>query len=264
VPDQKPDPSPASQPISAPLNLQASPTEHVSIPEPFAQSPEQLQEPKTMLDVHPAHHAATTWRDFFIHIATIVLGLLIAIGLEQTVERIHQHYELRETREALEQERKANEKDWSGNESDWREVFVALKNNLTVLEYIRQHPGVPQTALPGELRWDQGPLIWKHAVWDAAQQKGVVQLMPLEEANAYEQYYSLMTMMSQQSLEAWDAINDAARFNLLDPDPTHLSPQQLDRVIQLTLTALEKHVLFGYSFGRFAHEKPKSRPHQNL
>ena len=24
-----------------------------------------------MLDVHPAHHAASTWRDFFIHIATI-------------------------------------------------------------------------------------------------------------------------------------------------------------------------------------------------
>lgn len=41
-----------------------------------------------MLDVHPAHHAASTWRDFFIHIVTIVIGLLIAIGLEQTVEHI--------------------------------------------------------------------------------------------------------------------------------------------------------------------------------
>ena len=39
------------------------------------------QEPAPMLDVHPPHHAATTWRDFFIHIATIVLGL------EQTIER---------------------------------------------------------------------------------------------------------------------------------------------------------------------------------
>jgi hypothetical protein len=213
-----------------------------------------------MLDVHPAHHAASTWRDFFIHIITIVIGLLIAIGLEQTVERIHQHYELRETREALEQERKANEKDWASNESDWRTVFVELKNNLTVLEYIRQHPGVPQTALPGELKWDQGPLGWKHAVWDAAQQKGVVQRMPLEEANAYQRYYSHMTLMSQQSLETWDAINDAARFDLLDPDPTHLSPQQLDRVIQLTLTALAKHVLFGYSFGLYAHRYPNS-PH---
>ena len=42
-----------------------------------------------MLDVHPPHHAASTWRDFFIHIATIVIGLLIAVALEQTVEFIH-------------------------------------------------------------------------------------------------------------------------------------------------------------------------------
>ena len=42
-----------------------------------------------MLDIHPPHHAATTSRDFFIHIATITIGLFIAIGLEQTVEAIH-------------------------------------------------------------------------------------------------------------------------------------------------------------------------------
>jgi hypothetical protein len=29
-------------------------------------------EPTPMLDVHPAHHPASTWRDFFIHIITIV------------------------------------------------------------------------------------------------------------------------------------------------------------------------------------------------
>jgi hypothetical protein len=39
-----------------------------------------------MLDVHPPHQAIHGWRDFFIHIATIVVGLLIAVALEQTVE----------------------------------------------------------------------------------------------------------------------------------------------------------------------------------
>lgn len=28
-----------------------------------------------MLDVHPPHEATHTWTDFFIHIATIVVGL---------------------------------------------------------------------------------------------------------------------------------------------------------------------------------------------
>ena len=39
-----------------------------------------------MLDVHPPQSATHTWKDFFIHIATICIGLLIAVGLEQTVE----------------------------------------------------------------------------------------------------------------------------------------------------------------------------------
>src|SRR5882757_6824641 len=76
------------------------------IPLPPANTPElpaasPNEEPAPMLDVHPAHHAASTWRDFFVHIATIVLGLLIAIGLEQTVEYFHHQHQLRELAHGL-------------------------------------------------------------------------------------------------------------------------------------------------------------------
>jgi hypothetical protein len=52
-----------------------------------------------MLDVHPPHAPTHTWKDFFIHIATIVVGLLIAIGLEQTVEHFHERHQLHELRQ---------------------------------------------------------------------------------------------------------------------------------------------------------------------
>jgi hypothetical protein len=52
-----------------------------------------------MIDIHPAHHAATTRRDFFVHLSTVVLGILIAIGLEQTVEYFHRRDQLHELRE---------------------------------------------------------------------------------------------------------------------------------------------------------------------
>ena len=54
-----------------------------------------------MLDVHPLHAAAHLWKDFLVHIATISVGLLIAIGLEQTVEWLHHRHQLREVREQL-------------------------------------------------------------------------------------------------------------------------------------------------------------------
>ena len=213
-----------------------------------------------MLDVHPAHHPIRAWRDFFVHIATIVVGLLIAVGLEQLVEHVHQRYELRETREALEREAESNRENLSEDERNWFVTFARLKNNLTVLEYARQHPNVRQTELPGELRWRQAPFLWNHAVWDAAEKNGVVHLMPLEEANRHEEFYGLMNVLSEQSLHDWDAINDAHRFDLTDPDPTHLSPERMDEVIRMTEIATEKHVQFGDSFGRYASEFPKM-PH---
>jgi hypothetical protein len=62
-----------------------------------------------MLDVHPPHEAAHTWRDFFIHIATIVVGLCIAIGLEQTVELFHHHSEVRQMESDLRHEDHENQ-----------------------------------------------------------------------------------------------------------------------------------------------------------
>jgi len=57
-----------------------------------------------MLDVHAPHTSTHTLRDFLIHIATISVGLLIAIGLEQGVEAIHRHHERDQLRAALNRE----------------------------------------------------------------------------------------------------------------------------------------------------------------
>jgi hypothetical protein len=210
-----------------------------------------------MHEVHPPHQTAYSWRDFFVHIATIVLGLLIAVGLEQMVERIHEHYELRMAREALDREFQSNRAKLADDERNWLGDLATLKNNLLVLNYIRHHPGTPQAALPGDLQWHQSAFRWDHAVWDTAESKGIVRLMSLREANRNQAFYRLMTLMSAQSLNDWDAINVAHHFDLSDSDPTHLSPQQLNETIQLTEIALAKHVEFGYSFGRYANEFPE-------
>jgi hypothetical protein len=46
-----------------------------------------------MLDVHAPHESIHTWKGFVIHIATITIGLLIAIGLEQLVEYFHHRHQ---------------------------------------------------------------------------------------------------------------------------------------------------------------------------
>jgi hypothetical protein len=54
-----------------------------------------------MLEVHASNETVRTWKDFFVHIAAISVGLLIAVGLEQSVETLHRGHERAALREDL-------------------------------------------------------------------------------------------------------------------------------------------------------------------
>src|ERR1700710_1619823 len=60
------------------------------------------------MEVHPPHHPLHSWTDFFIHIATITVGLLIAIGLEQSVEALHHRHQRHQLEEDLHDEGERN------------------------------------------------------------------------------------------------------------------------------------------------------------
>ena len=96
-----------------------------------------------MLDVHPIHAPVGGWRDFFIHIATIVVGLCIAVAIQQAVEHVHNRYQIAETRQALRLEREDNYKTLVANTTAWRWGITELQNNLLVFQYLQQHPGTP-------------------------------------------------------------------------------------------------------------------------
>lgn len=61
-----------------------------------------------MLEPHAPHGAVHTWKDVFIHIGIIAVGLLIAIGLEQTVVFLHDWHHAQKLEESLRQESLAN------------------------------------------------------------------------------------------------------------------------------------------------------------
>lgn len=52
------------------------------------------------MDIHKPK-AAHSWREFLIEIGTIVCGILIALGLDQTVEWLHWRQEVREAKAAI-------------------------------------------------------------------------------------------------------------------------------------------------------------------
>jgi hypothetical protein len=98
-----------------------------------------------MLDVHAPHETVHTWKDFFIHIATITLGLLIAIGLEQTIEYLHHRRQLQEARHELSAELTDNRRVAAINAEELRKVHARLAGDMALLR-ASQSAHTPLTA----------------------------------------------------------------------------------------------------------------------
>jgi hypothetical protein len=224
-----------------------TPTE-TSPPERFTES--------AMLDVHPAHHAATTWRDFFIHIATIVLGLLIAVGLEQTVEHFHHRHQIAETREALRAERELNRKVMQHLVAEFRTRTIAMRGNLADFHYLQQHPSAPIERLPTTINWHNNAVQFNESVWTTAQQGQLLSLFPPEEVRAYSRlYHGLETASS--SLAAWRAASSEARAYTVDvSSASALTPAEIQEEIRLTRDVLNRLYRFGSDLGNISAANP--------
>jgi hypothetical protein len=193
-----------------------------------------------MLDVHPPHTPTHTWRDFFIHIATIVFGLIIAVGLEQAVEWMHRGHEVRETREALRQEREENLKFFAVNTAEFRLQTGMLENDLGLFLTLQKHPGITEEKLPGVPVWNFSYEPTINSVWKNAQQTQTLALLPRQEAEDNDNLYRLLDSEDAAANTAYDAIKYASAYAIVDPDPSHMTPAQVDAEIDLIKKALQR------------------------
>lgn len=90
-----------------------------------------------MIEVHEPHETVHTWKEVFIHIGIIVVGLLIAVGLEQTVEHIHHRIQAHQLEESLRQESLANR---DVVKTDFTRIDADIENvqlNMASLDHAR-------------------------------------------------------------------------------------------------------------------------------
>jgi hypothetical protein len=104
-----------------------------------------------MIDIHPPQHAPMTRREFFTHLFIVILGILIAIGLEQSVEYLHHRHLAAEARRALLAERDTNESSNQLNIFATKRHQRDLQHDLALLQAVRAHQPLPP-----------GPFIVRH------------------------------------------------------------------------------------------------------
>jgi len=137
-----------------------------------------------MLDVHAPHESIHTWKSFFIHIATIVVGLLIAVALEQTVEAFHRHHQSRVARAAIDSELRENLQSNKQNQQRLVEQQNQLQRNLQTLQ-----SAVPDAETIAALRYKWESKKIQNAAWTGARINGSLALIPSADIAAASYFY---------------------------------------------------------------------------
>lgn len=180
-----------------------------------------------MLDIHPPHHAASTWRDFFIHIATIVIGLLIALCLEGMVEWSHHRHLVNEARETLRHEIVDNQTLLTKDLASLKQDDMRLHSNLAILT--RRRANSKQETPRLDTQWDWEGM--QNSAWQTAQATGALALMPYSEVQTFADAYNQQSIV-EQNANTYLALHNRAFTPLMrEYDLGKLTPADLDRLI---------------------------------
>ena len=179
-----------------------------------------------MLDVHAPHQTVHSWRDFLVHIAAISIGLLIAVGLEQTVELFHHRHQVAEIRRSLADERRINEVIFTSACNEFRRYAPILLGSLQTLTYLRTHPGASPNQWPGRFSFYMLTIHFQDSAWKTALQSAALEYMPRAEVRTYSDVYARLAEVSEESVAELHALIRAKSFMLQMTDPSTINSEQ--------------------------------------
>jgi hypothetical protein len=210
-----------------------------------AHVPEATKENAPMIDIHDAHHAASSWREFFIHIATIVLGLIIAVSLEQTVEYFHHRSERRQLEEDLRAEAEGRIPDFVANIKsqvalgDWYRAVLERGRTAAVsggfVTFVMPDPPLRPSALRPE-----------NGTWPAAEASGRVAVLPKQEVEGWDlvDYYARRSDRTMDDLTTsshdFHAVADRLGISVAPGATVRVTPAERDELMRSLATLSER------------------------
>ena len=180
-----------------------------------------------MLDVHVPEGRMHGIKDFLLHIFTITIGLLIALGLEGCVEKIHQHHLRDEADSNIRQELRYNEHELR---STLDAAVVEQKNLIEVLKFLQAKSEGKSYSIEGiELGFSSSPV--SDANWRTATATGALSFMEYKRVEDFAAAYQVQELFNRLEGQTLDEFLQLQSYVAYGFDPDKVLPEDAKAAI---------------------------------
>jgi hypothetical protein len=155
------------------------------------------------VDIHPPHGPVNSFKDFLLHLLTVILGILIALSLEGLIEWHHHRSLAEEARSNLTAEIRENRQLLAGGLPAAPAAEQRLKATIETIEAYRKDRRDDRTS---KLDWSFGLFPLSATGWSTASSTGALSYMDYSEVQGYTRAYVLQDeflTMQQNALGKW-------------------------------------------------------------
>jgi hypothetical protein len=173
-----------------------------------------------MVDVHPPHEKMHGFKDFLLHLLTITIGLLIALGLEGCVEHWRQRELKTDADTKLRQEIRDNAKEIALVHNANATEQANLKRIADFLSARKKNQSYDSRQI--RLDFTVGDL--KSASWKTAAATGALGFMEYDQVQRYAAVYQLQDKYSALQDQTIDEFLQLQSYVIYGFDPEKITP----------------------------------------
>jgi hypothetical protein len=175
------------------------------------------------MEIHAPEHPITSWRDVFVHLGVVTIGILIALGLESLVEWQHHRSLATEARVNILSELRDNQRELDGFLKAEPGIVADQKNILHTVETLL----AKQKLQAHQLTLSLHNAELRDGSWTTAQATGALNFMSYRDVKTFEGAYELQNMYRRFEEKTIDASVAAMNVFETGEDPSQFQTEDL-------------------------------------
>jgi hypothetical protein len=177
-----------------------------------------------MIEVHPPEKRIHGVGEFFLHLFTITIGLLIALALENAAGALHHRHQRQEAEATIREEMMENRADLVKADAATK---TEMDNMLAVLGYLQarsegENPSTARVSMGFSMTHLQD------AGWRTAAATGAVQYMDYKAVQRFSESYDLQDVYNRLQSQTLDNYLNLNSHVAAKSDPKSLTPQEAE------------------------------------